>query len=442
MTKNKIAETLRNKMFWTLDRLRGGLIHKDVSDIKEILEKFGSSESQNRRDQLLSSLLEHATTNVNFYKKFKGATKITDFPVVNKRTYQAGFDEFQSQVHLNQKTVTQHTSGSSGAPFKSKKDKRKIRRNQADTIYFNHKAGLDIGDRLYYVRRWFEMHSKSRLVSWAQNIKKIEVAEFSEGYLSKFMSTLESDQSNKAIMSYASALVQTSRFLENKNYEYNPTIKCIISIGEGIRNQTIEKLEKQLKTKVLSRYSNLENGILSFQMPNTDRLFQINWASYFIEILHLERDEPVPYGELGRVVVTDLFNYAMPFIRYDTGDLAIMSVDHKFFNGAPAFSRVDGRRMDVLYNTSGLPISSFIVFHLEEYEGIRQFQLIQEGEKEYVFKLNTIENFNNESEIHNLFIKYFGEGAQIRFEYVDNIPLLSSGKRRITVNNVEKYKTN
>ncbi|WP_373516538.1 hypothetical protein [Pricia sp.] len=33
---------------------------------------------------------------------------------------------------------------------------------------------------------------------------------------------------------------------------------------------------------------------------------QINWASYFIEILHPDKDIPVGEGELGRVVVTDI----------------------------------------------------------------------------------------------------------------------------------------
>ena len=68
----------------------------------------------------------------------------------------------------------------------------------------------------------------------------------------------------------------------------------------------------------------MENGILAQQKTASENEFIINWASYHIEILNIDTNELAPNGTVGRIVVTDFFNYAMPLIRYDTGDLGVI----------------------------------------------------------------------------------------------------------------------
>ena len=82
-------------------------------------------------------------------------------------------------------------------------------------------------------------------------------------------------------------------------------------------------LRKVFGCNVVSRYSNQENGILAQELVDSD-YFVINNASYWIEFLKLIQMWGADIGELSRVVVTDLFNYATPVIRYDTGDLAVV----------------------------------------------------------------------------------------------------------------------
>src|SRR5690606_3500440 len=101
--------------------------------------------------------------------------------------------------------------------------------------------------------------------------------------------------------------------------------------------------EKYFGCKILSRYSNIENGIIAQQTLTEPSDFTINHASYYVEILDMIRDEPVPYGHLGRIIITDYFNDAMPLIRYDTGDLGIM--ESKIYNGVEklVLSKIEGR---------------------------------------------------------------------------------------------------
>ncbi|MGK0324214.1 MAG: phenylacetate-CoA ligase [Psychroserpens sp.] len=208
----------------------------------------------------------------------------------------------------------------------------------------------------------------------------------------------------------------------------------MIANAEALSTHTKESVKKYFGFDILSRYSNMENGILSQQISNEGDNFHVNWASYYIEILDLEKDIPLAYGKLGRVVVTDLFNFNMPLIRYDTGDLAIMDIDKTRFNGAPSFVQVEGRRMDVICDTKGKPMTT-VAYELEYFPELNQFQLIQETEKSYCVKVNSEGDFKREDEMISVLKSFLGEDAIINIDYVDEVPQLSSGKRKLTLNN-------
>lgn len=430
----RMTEKLRKELFWGLDALKGGHIKSHFEDIKDILENYGTKESSERRKGHLNNLLEHAVNATEFYKEFKDYRTLADFPVINKSIIRENYNTIQSEVFQNKNNHKMTTSGSSGTPFTTLQDANKKRRNTADTIYLKQKAGFEIGYRMYYIRKWFKMHRRSKLTTEMRNIVMVNVTEFTDAYLVELVKTLRKDTSTKVLLAYSSALRDICKYLDRVGAEPIDTdISCIIAMAEGLGAYTRETLKKYFNAPVLMRYSNMENGILSLQLSEVNHHLQINWASYYIELLHPDTDVPVEDGELGRVVVTVFFNYCMPFIRYDTGDLAKMVPD-TIFNSAPAFSEVNGRKMDTIYDTRGNVQSSFIIFHLESYPQIRQFQFIQEGQKRYRLRLNLDGVFQHEAKIIDLFKGYLGDDAEIRVTYESEIPQLSSGKRRLIVN--------
>ncbi|MDT7829340.1 CoF synthetase [Pricia sp. S334] len=431
-------EKLRNRLYWGFDALKGGRTKAHYDDIRFILENYGSEESNNRRDRHLGDLLDHAVKTTDFYREFSGYGNLQDFPILNKSVIRENYPSIQSSAFRGKDNFKMSTSGSSGTPFTTLQNKDKKRRNTADAIYLKQQAGFEIGYRLYYVRKWFKMHRRSWLTTEMRNIDMVNVTEFSDAYLSDLISTLERDKSTKAILAYSSALRDICKYLDKiGSGQVNTEISCIIAMAEGLSDTTRKALKKFFDAPVLLRYSNMENGILSLQLSEVNNHLQINWASYFVEILHPDKDIPVKEGELGRVVVTDLFNYCMPFIRYDTGDLARMVPD-SVFNAAPAFSKVEGRTMDALYDTKGNIQSSFIIFHLESYPEIKQFQFIQEGKKQYTLKLNLERPFRHGKQVLELLKGYLGNDAEIVITYENEIPQLASGKRRLIINNYKK----
>ena len=75
-----------------------------------------------------------------------------------------------------------------------------------------------------------------------------------------------------------------------------------------------------------------------------------------------------------------------------------------------------------------------VVYELEYFPEFNQSQLIQEDEKKYCVKINIDEQFKREEKMIDILEQYLGEDAEIRIEYVDEIPQLSSGKRKLTLN--------
>lgn len=108
---------------------------------------------------------------------------------------------------------------------------------------------------------------------------------------------------------------------------------------------------------------------------------QLNLANCYMEILKFDSDEPVADGELGRIVVTDLTNYAMPMIRYDIGDVAM--VGEKKSGIMVSIDNLGGRKTDLIIRTDGTQVDFFNSVSPDLYlnEGISQYQFIQKGEK-------------------------------------------------------------
>tara|TARA_R100001369_G_scaffold92823_1_gene140193 strand:- start:4356 stop:5672 length:1317 start_codon:yes stop_codon:yes gene_type:complete len=435
----KLLNNLRVFSFWCIDWVKGGKIKNHYNDIKFILENYNSMESFEKRTQYLNNILLHATTTTPYYRHLAEFKSLNDFPVINKIIVREKYLEIQSETYLNRPKKKLQTSGSSGTPFTVLHDLNKTLRTTADAIYFSEKSGFQIGNRLYFFRRWTKKHLKSRFYYWATNITIINVMDFSDKYLSHLINTLRKDNSNITFLGYPSAFRDICKYLDKTNASpVKINMSSIIGMGEAISDYVQESMEKYFCIPVLSRYSNNENGILSQQLPHQGNYFHINWATYHIELLHPDKDIPVKHGELGRIVVTDLFNYSMPLIRYDTGDLGIMSDNNPYFNYAPAFTKIEGRKMDILYNTSGQPISSFLTNNMECFPEIKQFQLIQEDKTKYTIKLNIDEDFAHENKLRLKLKADLGDNAELHFDYVNEIPQLSSGKRKLTINNYIK----
>lgn len=430
----KIIGKIRLSMFWLLDSLKGGHLKKDLNDINDSYNIESFSMLQKRNAKVLSNLLNKAVDSTKFYSQYKGYEALDDFPVVDKLTIKNNFEDINILPTNSPNLVEVSSSGSTGTPFKVYQTKRKAQRNKCDVIFFAKSAGYTIGDQLLFTRLWLEKYRKPYLHKKMLNLVEIDVEDdLAEGEIEKLISRIQKNKQPKGFIGYPSGYEKICKYLDKINSpRLNCNIKSIIATSESLYDNVRSKMEYYFSCPVVSRYSNEENGIISQQMIN-DKFYTINWASFYVEILDLDKDVPAKQGELGRIVVTDLYNLATPLIRYDTGDLG------KFCNydndNIPKFEIITGRIKDILYNTKGNIVNPFIVYNgLTKFPELNQFQIIQKTEKAYTFKINIDSELDREYELMTYYKSYLGEDAIISLEYVNEIPLLSSGKRRVIIN--------
>ncbi|BAO77620.1 hypothetical protein [Winogradskyella sp. PG-2] len=435
-----LLNKIRNKSFWTIDGIKGGNVKTHFEEIKFSINNANSSKAKQIKDLHIKRLLEHSVKTTPFYSKLNDANKISDFPVIRKTTIQNDFEAFQSYEFKDKNNFKVSTSGSTGVPFFLFQNKAKRYRNHADNIFFFNQSGFHIGNRLYELEVWRGHNEKGKLKSWLQNAVQFDISRLTDKRIEAFLDLLKADkQLNKNMLGFASSYEMIAQYLEKTNKILkNLNINSAIANSEYLNPYTKATLGKYLDTTILSRYSSEEIGIIAQQTLKSPNSFVINHASYYVEILGLDNNTPVKPGEFGRIVVTDLFNYAMPIIRYDTGDIAKLGLSK---DGAMELEQIEGRKMDVIYDSQGNLVSSFVVYtkFYKYYSLLKQYQFIQQGEKEYEIKLNLQgESFEFEKDLIDDIKSDFGKDSKVIITYVDEIPPLSSGKRRKVMNNYKK----
>lgn len=436
----EIMPLLRRKLFWVYDWLKGSKVLNHLDDIKTILEEFNSTESLLRRDRHLKNVIQHAKQTVPFYRDNVKGDGLEHFPVINKDTIRENYEAFRSAKFKSDKQLKLvMTSGSTGAPFRVYHNINKRRRNSADMIYFMQKGGYILGEKVLFMKVWNDINKKSSWTRFKENIVPYNVFKYTDSDIAKLILDIENDSSEKNLVCFASTGKVIVDYMRNKRIkpkDYN--IKSIITNSDALDNSVKDQMEFYFKAPVVSRYSNIEGGMLAQQMPSKGYEYDVNFASFFIEILKMDEDEPAASGEIGRVVITDLFNYAMPLIRYYTGDLAQWS-DKTNEYGAPRLESIVGRSDELIRAGDNKVVTSYIIAaNTWKYNEIRQFQFIQTDVGTYTFRLNPWRlPFKEEKNLIREFKGYLGENAKINIEYVDEIPLLDSGKRKLVINKLK-----
>ncbi|QKX06863.1 CoF synthetase [Aquimarina sp. TRL1] len=429
------AELLRRNFFWFMDKVKKGKVKNHYQDIKYIIENPLHPKVMAKKDDSLINILDHAVHSTDFYKKYREYSSIHDFPIIDKNIIRDQFNGFQAASYIDEPKQEVFTSGSTGTPFRLFHDMSKRDRNTADNIYFSERGGYTLGNELTYFRLWKTYGKKSFLTNKIKNIIPVDVFSLKENHvIEDILDKLRKNKSTMSWLGYVSAIEKICRYMDEKNSSPLPgKLVSVITISEKLNDYTRDAMKKYFGINPISRYSNTENGIIAQEIHTEEDGFIINTASYYVEILDIETNTPVENGAIGKIVVTDLYNYCMPVIRYDTGDIGAKHM----IDGKEILCRIEGRKMDVLTDTKGEAIYSNIMYVANHYQELKQCQLIQKDHGVYLFKINIEGVFQREAEFIKKYRDFLGADATISVEYVDEIPLLDSGKRRFMVNEMK-----
>ena len=209
-----------------------------------------------------------------------------------------------------------------------------------------------------------------------------------------------------------------------------PSLRAVRSLGETLTPALRARVRAQLGVPVTDSYSSQELGVIALECVEGG-LYHVMAENVIVEILR-DDDAPCAAGEIGRVVVTDLHNFATPLVRYDTGDRAEVGTPCPCGRGLPTLARVLGRARGMLRLPNGerrWPLVGF--YEYQQIAPIRQYQLVQTSLSriEVRFAVSPKLDEAQETQMRALIIRWLGAPFTLDFRYyTDAIPRDPSGK--------------
>jgi phenylacetate-CoA ligase len=436
------GEVLRRTAFNALDSIHGNKLKKLKDTNKREIVDGVTPEYASRR---IRKITEYAAKNCPFYRELPTKAKLSDFPVQNKGDFIEHYDgilsdEFRSQ---KDKLTKLSTSGSTGTPFTVLADPDKMNHVFMNFMSVMELNGFRLGMKRAEFRAWIKgKNTISSFKSFKNNLKMFDISNMGDEALREICDRIKREKI-QVLVTYSSALTALSQYVYRTGYDTsNWDVEMIFTMGEAMPESTRKLASEMFGTVPVRSYGNNENGFVAVSLPGEND-YTIDLYNYQVEILSLTSDEPVPDGELGRIVVTDYYNRAFPMIRYDTGDTGKI-YRWKDENGRlhAKFTEIYGRRGSMLYNTAGEPLSIHVFMNvLLNFEGVlRQAKCIQTDVDAYELYLNPVNKETlNEQAVLDAYKKYLGADAKVTVIYVDNLPIQQSGKTMVCENHCSKY---
>ncbi len=400
----------------------------------------------------LEALIRYAYENVPFYRRrfdevdlhprdIQAPDDLIRLPVLTKRDIQNHLHELLAKDVNKRRWTENHTGGSTGHPLTFYQDANYWAWANADLLRNYRMAGYQLGMRWAFLwgsdydaqahRGWFG-HLKNRII---YNVLWINTFDLSVSTLTWHIEQLIRFQPHILIAYVSSATLLARMIREQDVKEIKP--RAIQTSAEVLTCNDRHFLEETFGCSIFDRYGCREVSNIAHECEKHTGL-HILAENNLVEFIKKD-GQPARPGEEGHIIVTNLNNYAMPFIRYDIGDVGIPSnrISCPCGRGLPLMETIKGRTTDIFISPSGKLLHGEFFTHLfYKTQGIYQFQVIQETSADIVIKIVPETQFNKdktfqflEKTIHD----YGDPNFQIHFELCDQIPTSVSGKFRFTI---------
>jgi phenylacetate-CoA ligase len=448
-------------------RVVGGRFLEALGEMRRA-QWLSPEELQARAEDRLARLLRHAAENVPFYRDFyrsrglaadalRAVSDLAQLPIAGKAIYrELGMEAFCAENVPAYRRLERATSGSTGEPFRFCLDRAALPVIFASHIFYDSWHGLRPFDR--YLRIIAPPAAPSELPEQAPALFRLRQAvttrlqRFYENRTQRKVWLWEVDDARAGevwraiedfkpsfVMAYTSTLAALADEWLRRGLRLSRPVRGVIVIAETLTPARRRVIEQYFQAPIIKRYGLREFGSWSAQncSHSPDR-FHVNTELVVCEVLRADGAPAAP-GETGRVVLTCLWNYARPFIRYETGDLAVADLGAcGCGRGFPALGQIEGRSLECLRTPSGKEISPAILGHYlfvhgGHLEAVSQYQLAQESAREARLLVVPAQGWTERQRerLQTDMARLLGHEMTVTVETVAQIPPEKSGKRPI-----------
>ena len=407
---------------------------------------------RDRQWAAVQAMLRHAYATVPYYRQRLDEAGLPpqrvrdwdDFrrvPVLTKADIRAQGDRMLSDRYDKAALHAKRTSGSTGVPLDVWLDEAGMQFKRACTLRSDEWSGWRFGERLalvwgdpdYLRRRGWRGRLRAALL---ERTVGLDTLKMDAANLERFARELLR-RPPSLIFGHAHSVYLVSEYWRSAGH---PPLRPrgIVTTAMVLHDWQRRSIENVFGCPVTNRYGCEEVSLIACECERHDGL-HVNADGVCVEVLRGGR--PAAPGEPGSVVVTDLSNRAMPLLRYQVGDVAVLAGRRcPCGRGLPLLERLEGREADYVVTPAGHLISGIsLTDHFgAQVAGIAQLQIVQEEVEYFRFRIVRDAAFGPATleRLEELVAERFGPGVSFNCEYVDQIPQEQSGKYRFCISKV------
>lgn len=418
-------------------------------------QKFSKEEIEKFQTEKLRKLIHYCYENVPYYTKLFDSLslkpadiqKITDLEKLPKLTREIIINHREELISKNFKKFNpqaRKTGGTTGVPLSYLSDFESWSMLWAVKLRAWSWADYHLGDKVAILAGASLIPGKNAPITkkvWNKlnNFYPFSMVHVNDEILEGYAKLIQKENIT-ILRGYPSSIAVLAEFVERKGI--NLSIRAVITTAEVLRADYRIQIEKGFKCQVFDNYGCADG---SGNASECEAHMGLHWA-FETSILELvdESLNPVQAGTEGELLLTSLTNYAMPTIRYAPGDLATLSTQ-KCTCGRelPLLSQINGRTTDILKFSNGISIGGPALTLVFRDYPLRKYQVVQNSLDALDINLVPAENFDNQIHLESLketIAFHCGKEIRLTFNFMDSIPLPTSGKFRFIINNTKKGK--
>jgi len=415
---------LQKTQWWPVERL------KEMQDVK------------------LAELISHCHKNVPYYRDLFTRLGLTPadiqkqedlrkLPIISKQTIRENFKKLTAHRPDRYKPIPNSTGGSTGEPLQFYIDKDVVSINWAGMFRGWEWAGYKPGDkRITFGGSSLIPEEKASVFYVVRNMLErnlsLSAVSLTKEKLDHYVKNISSKKP-RYIYGYPSSIYMLADHC--RCYGINMTFNAVFSTAEVLLPNIRQVIETEFKCRVFDQYGSYDGGAQALECEKHSG-FHITVEKCIIEIVD-ECGNYVAPGQSGRIIVTDLHNYAMPFIRYETGDIGKFSNEPcSCGRGLPLLKAIEGRTADFIKFPNGVTLTGPAITLMFKDCNIEQYQLVQTGHNILLINVVKGERYSKEDEERFLHIlkHHAGSDISVTVNYCDSIPPGSNNKFKFIIN--------
>lgn len=393
----------------------------------------------------LRRLLEHAYNNVPYYRDlfadvgfhpqdFRCFSDLKKIPFLTKQLIRENLDSLVAKNLPKPELVETNTGGSTGDPMVFFRERSKTSpREKAFMFQQWERVGFMVGDRIAVLRGPVPRGEKPFAFDPLLNSLILSSFRLSQETVTEYVRAMNKYRP-KFLHVYPSTGWLLAKLMDEKNLRLDYQLKSVLCGSEKLFKAHRDLMRRIFDCRIFSWYGHSEYAVLAGECENSSdyHVFPEYGYTEFVKVNHRSDDMR---EELYEVVATGFNNYAFPFIRYKTGDYAILKKGYcdRCFRQYPLIKEIVGREQDYVVTQDGRLISlTALIFgqHLNSFSKTNRMQIEQRKIGEIIVRVLPSKTFSEEDEIEirQVIEKCVGHGLAITFEYPDDIEPTRNGK--------------